>query len=85
MRNIVIVLIKTKDKKGRVAGLEIMFNNNAIANMIRKQATHQINSVIETSTKEGMQTMKKAVTDLFHAGLITEESALENIPRQFEA
>jgi twitching motility protein PilT len=78
-------LIKTKDKKGRVAGLEIMFNNNAIANMIRKQATHQINSVIETSTKEGMQTMKKAVTDLFHAGLITEESALENIPRQFEA
>jgi twitching motility protein PilT len=77
-------LIKTKDKKGRVAGLEIMFNNNAIANMIRKQVTHQINSVIETSTKEGMQTMKKAVTDLFHAGLITEESALENIPKEFE-
>jgi len=77
-------LIKTKDKKGRVAGLEIMFNNNATANMIRKQATHQLNSVIETSTKEGMQTMKKAVTDLFHAGLITEESALENIPKEFE-
>jgi twitching motility protein PilT len=77
-------LIKTKDKKGRVAGLEIMFNNNAIANMIRKQSTHQINSVIETSTKEGMQTMKKAVTDLFHAGLITEEAALENIPKEFE-
>ena len=78
-------LMKTKDKKGRVAGLEIMFNNNAIANMIRKQSTHQINSVIETSTKEGMQTMKKAVTDLFHAGLITEETALENIPKEFEA
>jgi Tfp pilus assembly pilus retraction ATPase PilT len=52
--------------------------------MIRKQATHQINSVIETSTKEGMQTMKKAITDLYHAGLITEETALENIPREFE-
>jgi twitching motility protein PilT len=77
-------LIKTKDKKGRVAGLEVMFNNNATANMIRKQATHQLNSVIETSTKEGMQTMKKAVTDLFHAGLITEESALEHIPKEFE-
>ena len=78
-------LIKTKDKKGRMAAIEIMFNNNAIANMIRKSSTHQINSVIETSTKEGMQTMKKAVTDLFHTGLISEESALENIPKDFDA
>lgn len=77
-------LMRTKDKKGRVAGLEIMFNNNAVANMIRKQATHQVDSVIETSAKDGMQTMKKAVTDLFHAGLITEETALENIPKEFE-
>lgn len=77
-------LIKTKDNKGRVAGIEIMFVNNAIANMIRKSSTHQINSVIETSTKEGMQTMKKAVTDLLEAGLISEESALLNIPREFE-
>ncbi len=77
-------LMRTKDKKGRVAGLEIMFNNNAVANMIRKQATHQLGSVIETSAKEGMQTMKKAITDLFHAGLITEETALENIPKDFE-
>jgi len=53
--------------------------------MIRKAATHQINSVIETSTKEGMQTMKKAVTDLFHTGLISEESALENIPKDFDS
>ncbi|MBD3331061.1 PilT/PilU family type 4a pilus ATPase [Candidatus Peregrinibacteria bacterium] len=78
-------LIPTKDEKGRIAGLEIMFVNNAIANMIRKGNTHQINSVIETSTKEGMQTMKKAVTDLYEAGLITEENALRNIPKEFEA
>jgi len=78
-------LIKTKDKKGRMAAIEIMFNNNAVANMIRKSSTHQLNSVIETSTKEGMQSMKKAVTDLFHTGLISEESALENIPKDFDA
>ncbi len=77
-------LIKTRDEKGRVAAFEIMFNNSAIANMIRKGATHQINSVIETSTKEGMQTMKKSVSDLYHAGLITEEEAIRNIPRQFD-
>ena len=77
-------LIKTKDEKGRIAGLEIMFSNNAVANMIRKGTTHQINSVIETSAKEGMQTMKKALTDLLQAGLITEEDALANIPPEFE-
>ncbi len=76
-------LIKTQDSKGRVAAFEIMFNNNAIGNMIRKAATHQIGSVIETSTKEGMQTMKKAITDLLQAGLITEEAALQNLPREY--
>lgn len=78
-------LIKTKDGKGRVGAFELMFVNNAIANLIRKATTHQINSVIETSTKEGMQTMKKSVTDLLEAGLISEETALQNIPREFEA
>lgn len=78
-------LIPTKDKKGRVGAIEIMFVTNAIANMIRKGTTHQINSVIETSTKEGMKTMKKAVSDLYQAGIISEESALHNIPKEFEA
>ncbi len=78
-------LIKTKDGKGRVGAYEIMFVNHAIGNLIRKSSTHQINSVIETSSKEGMQTMKKAVSDLHKAGLITEEDALLNIPKEFEA
>ncbi|MFH1284039.1 MAG: type IV pilus twitching motility protein PilT [Candidatus Peregrinibacteria bacterium] len=78
-------LIKTKDEKGRIGAFEIMFVNNAVANMVRKGTTYQINSVIETSTKEGMQTMKKSVTDLFQSGLITEENALSNIPKEFEA
>ncbi|MBI4975450.1 type IV pilus twitching motility protein PilT [Candidatus Peregrinibacteria bacterium] len=78
-------LIKTKDEKGRVSGIEIMFVNNAIANLIRKSATYQINSVIETSSKEGMQTMKKSLTDLLQAGLISEENALLNMPKEFES
>ena len=77
-------LIKTKDGKGRVGAYEIMFANNAIANLIRKSATHQVNSVIETSSKEGMQTMKKSLTDLLEAGLITEENAMLNMPKDFE-
>lgn len=78
-------LIKTKDGKGRVGAFELMFSNNAVANMVRKASTHQINSVIETSTKEGMQTMKKSLIDLVQAGIITEEKALENMPKEFES
>lgn len=77
-------LIRTKDKKGRVPALEIMFVNNAIANMIRKEKTFQIQSSIETGMHEGMQTMKKAVNDLLAADLITEEDAALNIPPEFE-
>lgn len=78
-------LIKTKDGKGRLAPLEIMINNSAVANMIRKSKTHQIGSAIETGFKEGMQTMKKAVTDMLEADLITEEEAMKAIPAEFEA
>lgn len=77
-------LIKTKDGKGRIAGMEMMFVNNAIGNLIRKGATHQINSVIETSQKEGMQTMKKSIQDLLQAGLISEEDAMLHMPKEFE-
>ena len=78
-------LLKTKDNKGRIAALEIMFNNDAIANMIRKSKTHQINSAIETGFKEGMQTMKKSVSDLLEAELISEEEAIANLPLELEA
>jgi len=77
-------LLKTKDKKGRVGAYEIMFNNHAIANMIRKGNTHQIDSVIETSTQEGMQTMKKSLTDLMQADVVDEEEALAFMPKELD-
>lgn len=77
-------LIKTKDGRGRVAALEIMFANNAIENMIRKEKTFQINTSIETGMREGMQTMKKALLDLVQADLISEEVAMQYMPPEFE-
>lgn len=77
-------LLKTKDKKGRIAAMEIMFTNHAIANMIRKGNTHQVDSVIETSTQEGMQTMKRALTDLVEADLVDEEEAMVHMPPEIE-
>ncbi len=75
-------LLKTKDGNGRVAGLEIMVNNSAVANMIRKNKTHQLNSAIETGFKEGMQTMKKSITELLEGGIIDEETAQNAMPEE---
>lgn len=77
-------LLKTKDGKGRVGAYEILFNNHAVANMIRKGNTHQIDSVIETSTQEGMQSMKKSLTDLIQADLVDEQEALTYLPPEID-
>lgn len=59
----------------RIAVREIMINNSAIANLIRHNQFGQIYTVIQTSQKEGMITMNKAIDKLVEAGLITEEVA----------
>jgi len=77
-------LPKTVDGNGRIAALEILFHNTAIANMIRKGNTHQIGSSIETGLNEGMQTMKKAITDLYQSGKITEAEAMKYLPEELD-
>ncbi len=63
-------LIKTKDKKSRVLATELLVNNTSIANMIRKGVLHQIDGVIETSSADGMHTMKSSLEKLKEKGLI---------------
>ena len=77
-------LLKRKDGKGRIAAFEILFNNHAVANMIRKNKTYQVQSAIETGVAEGMQTMKKSIDILVEQGLISEEEAKANLPEEIE-
>lgn len=70
-------LIKRADGTGRVAALEIMFSNSGISNLIRKNKTYQIQSMIETGMKEGMQTMQHAINNLQAQGFIDQKTALE--------
>lgn len=62
-------------KGGRVAAREIMINTPAISNLIRENKIAQIRSVIQTSAKEGMITMDRALKKLLDDGLITKEEA----------
>ena len=62
---------------GRVAAFEIMLSNAAIENHIRKVETFKIPSVIQTSRRQGMVLMDDALLELYRAGRIEKETALE--------
>lgn len=63
---------------GRVPAFELLINNNAVANLIREKRTHEINTVIETSSGEGMIDMNRSLVDLVSRGEISMESAYQH-------
>lgn len=70
-------LLPTSNGKGRVAAFEVMHGTPAVKNLIREGKTHQINSIIQTSKKLGMQTMDDALFDLYLKHRIDGEKAVE--------
>ncbi len=73
-------LLPTVDGRERIAALEILVSNNAVANLIRSNKIHQIQSILETSRVSGMQTINMAVAQLVQAGHVTRASADEYVP-----
>ena len=61
---------------GRIAAIEVMLANAAIRNLIREGKTHQIYSIMETQSGQGMITMDRALADLHRNGYITYEEAV---------
>lgn len=62
---------------GRILAYELLINNNAVANLIREKRTHEIDTVIETSSREGMVDMNRCLVDLVQRGEISMESAFQ--------
>jgi twitching motility protein PilT len=60
---------------GLIPAYELLINNNAVSNLIREKRTHEINTVIETSSQEGMVDMNRCLADLVAQGEITIENA----------
>jgi twitching motility protein PilT len=60
---------------GLVPAYELLIANAAVANLIREKRIHEINTVIETSSGEGMIDMNRSLAELVRAGEITVESA----------
>jgi twitching motility protein PilT len=60
---------------GLIPAYELLINNNAVSNLIRENRVHEINSVIETSSQDGMVDMNRSLADLVSRGEITIENA----------
>ena len=60
---------------GLIPAYELLINNTAVANLIREARTHEIKTVIETSSELGMIDMNRSLADLVRRGEINPEDA----------
>jgi twitching motility protein PilT len=74
-------LLPRKDRNGRVVAYEIMYVNNAIANLIRENKTPLINQAIQTGKNEGMITLNMCIDNLFSDGIISADTAADYIQK----
>ncbi|HEX8591323.1 MAG TPA: PilT/PilU family type 4a pilus ATPase [Candidatus Paceibacterota bacterium] len=71
---------------GLIPAYELLINNNAVANLIREGRTHEITTVIQTSSQEGMIDMDRSLAELVRRGEVTIEHAYSRAldPKTFE-
>ena len=62
---------------GLIPAFELLINNKAVANLIREKRTHEINTVIETGSSEGMIDMNRSLAELVARGEVTVENAYQ--------
>lgn len=68
-------LAKKKDGSGRIAVLEILVNNAAVANLIRQGKLEQLGNVMQSGGAAGMRTMDGALQTLYDQKFISGEEA----------
>jgi len=71
-------LLKTADRTGRIAALEILMGSTALGNLIREGKTFQIDTLIQAteSEKTGNQSLDRALINLLRDAKISLEDAL---------
>ena len=60
---------------GLIPAYELLISNPAVANLIREQRTHEINTVIETGLEQGMVDLNRSLAELVRVGEITAANA----------
>ena len=62
---------------GRIAAFEVLIANSAIRNLIREGKAFQIPSILQTSKKDGMQTMDDCIMNIFMHGFVSKKTAVD--------
>ncbi len=70
------VLVPRASGDGRVAAREIMITNDGIRNCIIQSQTHQIYSMIQIGSSEGMVLMDESLENLAKQGIISKDDAI---------
>ncbi|PIP15134.1 type IV pili twitching motility protein PilT [Candidatus Roizmanbacteria bacterium CG22_combo_CG10-13_8_21_14_all_35_9] len=68
-------LLPKNNSTDRVPAVEILVNSGAVAATIREGKTYLIDNILETSEKDGCLLFEKHLVSLYHAGLISKETA----------
>jgi twitching motility protein PilT len=68
-------LLQKADKQGRVAALEIMLNNSAVANLIRQGKIDQLENTMQSGGASGMRTMDGSIQALLDQRIISGSEA----------
>ncbi len=71
-------LIKRADGKGRYPAVEILINTPLSKDYIRKGEIHKLKELMKESREQAMQTFDQALFDLYMAGKISYEDALNS-------
>lgn len=70
-------LVPLVDDSGRCAAFEILLVNDAVSSLIREGKCFQINSILQTNTRDGMCSLNNNLGKLVREGKISFESAWE--------
>jgi twitching motility protein PilU len=71
-------LIKRSDGRGRYPAIEVMINTPLVSDLIRKGEVHRLKEVMKAGKEYGMQTFDQALFDLYIAGKISYDDALNS-------
>ena len=71
-------LIKRADGKGRYPAIEILINTPLVSDLIRKGDVHKLKELMQDSREHGMQTFDQALYEMYLAGKISYDDALNS-------
>lgn len=75
LRGVIAQVLCKKKGGGRAAAYEVMIANSAVANLIREGKTYQLQSIMQTGKKHGMQTMNDHLLQHVKEGRVAAEEA----------